>query len=69
MTLSVSLVYLDNGDEFLYNIFNPFIGILGHRAMFYKTYVIFNSSKRNQKLCFEVFHKKLLAETEPSLSI
>ena len=29
---------------------------------------IFNSSKHNQRFCFEVFNKKLLIDTEPSFS-
>ena len=37
-------------------------------AKFWKIHVILNSSKRNQRFCFDVFNKKLLIDTEPSFN-
>ena len=44
-----------------FHTFNQFIGNLDvFRAKFWNIHMIFNSSKRNQRFCFEVFNKKLL---------
>ena len=48
---------------------NQFTGNLdSFRAKFQKIHVIFNSSKRDQRFCFEVFNKKFLIDTEPSFN-